>query len=141
MERSPLPPARGSTVKSVRILLIVASCLVCGARSYAHHRLSDIYREGQEISIEGDVVEWEYRNPHSFMHVVVRDARNRSQRWIVECRGADHLRRLGVTAGTVKPGQHVIVTGNPGRVAADRRLYLRVIVRPQDGLTWNDTLS
>ena len=127
-----------SDVKPALALLVVTASIVVGGRADAHHRLSEVYKENTQISIEGEVAEWEYRNPHSFVHVIVRDAHNRAQQWIVECGGAQQLTRLGVTAATLKPGQYVIVTGSPGRVEADRRLRLRAIVRPQDGLTWSD---
>ena len=97
------------------------------ARLGAHHRYADVYREDTQISLEGDVVEWNYRNPHAFVLLIVRDPRNRRQQWIVECGGTQQLRRHGV-----------IVTGSPGRVEAEHRLLLRSLVRPQDGLTWSD---
>jgi thiamine monophosphate kinase len=72
---------------------------------------------------------------------MARNLRNQPERWIVECRGAAHLRQQGVTETTLRPGQRVIVTGSPGRVSADHRLRLRAIVRPQDGWRWRDTVN
>jgi len=120
------------------VLLAVMLSITPGARLGAHHRYADVYREDRQISLEGDVVEWNYRNPHAFVLLIVRDPRNRRQQWIVECGGTQQLRRHGVTAATLEPGQHVIVTGSPGRVEAEHRLLLRSLVRPQDGLTWSD---
>ena len=125
-------------MKTALALIVVTAFIVSGGRAEAHHRWADVYKEGTQISIEGNVTQWEYRNPHSFVHVIVRDAHNRPQEWIVECGGAHQLSRLGVTAATLKPGQHVIVTGSPGRVDADHRLRLLAIVRPQDGFKWSD---
>ena len=34
---------------------------------------------------------------------------------------------------TLKPGDVLIVTGSPGRSAADYKLHLKRIVRPSDG--------
>lgn len=128
-------------MKHTLILLIVAASAASGVRASAHHRFSEVYVENREITIEGDVVQWEYRNPHSFVHVVARNDRNESERWIVECRGAVHLRQRGVTEETLRPGQRVIVTGSPGRVSADHRLRLRTIVRPHDGWRWRDIME
>lgn len=125
-------------MKPTLALLVVIASISLGGRAAAHHRWAEVYKEGTQISIEGDVTQWEYRNPHSFVYVIVRDAHNHAQQWIVECGGAQQLRRVGVTAATLKPGQHVIVTGSPGRVDEDRRLRLLTIVRPQDGFKWSD---
>jgi hypothetical protein len=110
-------------------------------RADAHHRYAETYVEDEQITIEGNVVQWEYRNPHSFVHVIARDERQRAHRWIVEFRGAGQLRQHGVTVETIKPGQHVIITGSPGRVTADHRLRLRAIVRPQDGWKWSEPVG
>jgi hypothetical protein len=114
------------------MLLMIATAPIA-----AHHRY-DAYLESREITIEGDVLQWEYREPHSFVHVVAHRGRGSEERWIAEWRGAAHLRRQGVTLGTLKPGQRVILTGSPGRIAADNRLRLRAIVRPEDGWRWRD---
>lgn len=108
----------------------------------AHHRFAEVYDEDREVTIEGEVVQWEFRNPHSFVHVVLATNRGPVERWIVECRGASQLyQRWGLTETMFRPGQKVIVTGSPGRVAADRRLRLRAVRRPQDGWTWRDVVN
>jgi hypothetical protein len=107
----------------------------------AHHRFAEIYLESREITIEGEVVRWDFRNPHSFVHVIARNPRNQGERWIVECRGAGHLRDLGVSEKTFQPGQRVVITGSPGRIASDHRLRLRALVRPQDGWKLRDPVD
>jgi hypothetical protein len=114
------------------------AALLLGASLGAHHRFSETYLEEREITIEGEVVRWEYGDPHSFLHVVIRNGRNEPERWIVECLSARRLQRQGVTPDTIKPGQRLILTGSPGRIAADHRLRLRAIVRPQDGWKWRE---
>ena len=37
---------------------------------------------------------------------------------------------------TLKPGERVVITGNPGRNAADHWLRAQTIVRPKDGWKW-----
>ena len=43
----------------------------------------------------------------------------------------------GITRDTLKPGDHVIITGNPGRTVEDHRLRMRSILRPKDGFKWS----
>ena len=128
-------------MKRTLILFVIAVAAVSGIRASAHHRFADTYFEDREITIEGELVRWDYREPHSFLHVIVRDARNVPVTWIVECRGALQLRRLGMTPEILPPGQHVVITGSPGRVSAEQRLRLRTIFRPQDGWRWRDAVN
>ena len=48
-------------------------------------------------------------------------------------RAADHE---GVTSMTLKPGERVVITGNPGRNPSDHWLRAQTIVRPKDGWKW-----
>jgi hypothetical protein len=41
-----------------------------------------------------------------------------------------------VSRDTLKPGDHVIITGNPGRNPDDHRVRLLTFRRPSDGRTW-----
>jgi hypothetical protein len=41
--------------------------------------------------------------------------------WAVEWGGGGQLGRDGVTRDTLKPGDHVIIPGNPGRNPEDHR--------------------
>ena len=49
---------------------------------------------------------------------------------------ASQLGRQGVTKDTLKIGDRVIVTGNPGRTAEDHRIRMVNITRPSDGWKW-----
>ena len=46
-------------------------------------------------------------------------------------------------AGGISPdaGDHVIITGNPGRNPEDHRLRMRTITRPSDGWKWGGTFD
>ena len=57
------------------------------------------------------------------------------QRWAVEWAAAGQL--TGISRDTLKPGDHVIITGNPGRTTEDHRIRMRSILRPKDGFKWS----
>lgn len=117
-------------------LIAVVLWMVPGVVGHAHHPYS-AYDLEREITITGDVVRLLYAEPHSFLHVRDHDARGRDVVWIAELGGAGRLRAQGLTAQTLKPGERVTITGSPGRVAADRRLRLKTVVRVRDGWTWS----
>ena len=89
-------------MKRTLILFVIAVAAASGIRASAHHRFAETYFEDREITIEGELAVWHYREPHSFLHVVARDGRNAPETWIVECRGASQLRRLGMTPDTCR---------------------------------------
>ena len=113
----------------------LGAAILSGAMVYAHHSFAATYIVDKEIKIEGDMVQFMFRNPHSFVHVQAPDAQGEVQRWAVEWAAAGQL--TGISRDTLKPGDHVIITGNPGRTAEDHRVRMRSILRPKDGFKWS----
>jgi uncharacterized protein DUF6152 len=114
---------------------LVGAAALTGATAYAHHSFAATYIVDKEIKIEGDLVQFMFRNPHSFVHVQAPDDTGQMQRWAIEWAAAGQL--TGISRDTLKPGDHVIVSGNPGRTAEDHRLRMRSILRPKDGFKWS----
>lgn len=88
------------------------------------------------MTIEGDVAQFLYRNPHSFLHIEVKDPKGNMVRWAVEWGGAGQLGSQGITRDTLKPGDHVVVLGSPGRNPDDHRMRMIKVTRPSDGKSW-----
>ena len=106
------------------------------APALAHHSFPATYHTEQQTSISGTVVQFLFRNPHSFVHVMAPDKQGKMQRWAVEWGGGAALARERITSTTLKPGDKVTISGNPGRVAADHRIRMQKITRASDGWTW-----
>jgi hypothetical protein len=88
------------------------------------------------VRIEGTVQAFLLRNPHSYFRVTddkMVDSKGLPITFDVEWARAGVLGQQGVRPGSFKAGDHIIVTGNPGRNASDHRLYLRTLDRPADG--------
>src|SRR5207247_6075535 len=82
------------------------------------------------------LVQFLFRNPHSFVHVEGKDEKGETVRFAIEWGGGGALGRQGVTRETLKPGDHVIIVGNPGRNPDDHRLRMVRLKRTSDGWTW-----
>lgn len=102
----------------------------------AHHSFPATYIVDKEVTIEGELVAFMFRNPHAFVHLNVKDKKGGTIRYAIEWGGASQLGQQGVTRSTFKPGDHVIITGNPGRNPEDFRMRMRRIERPSDGFKW-----
>ena len=116
-----------------KCLALLLGAAAVAAPAYAHHSFTATYDEGKTIEIEGTLVQFMFRNPHAFVHVMAPDENGVMQRWGVEWGGAGALTGQGVTRDSLKPGDKVIITGNPGRNAVDHRLRMRTLLRPSDG--------
>ena len=123
-------------MKRSLIALLLTGALLCGGRVYAHHDFASTYIENQQTSIEGELVQFVYRNPHALLQILAPDANQQLQRWTVEWEGRGQLDHEGVTGMTLKAGDRVVITGNPGKNAADHWLRAQTIVRPRDGWKW-----
>lgn len=129
-------------MKRKMLVLVFAAATVLGIRAYAHHSFAATYFEDKKVTVEGDLVQFLYRNPHSFVHVEGKDSSTgETVRWAVEWGAGGQLGRQGVTRETLKPGDHVIVVGNPGRNPEDHRLRMVNISRPADGWKWGGTFE
>ena len=118
----------------VASLAVVA--LAVSAQAFAHHSFAATYLETEKITIEGEMVQFQVRNPHAYVHVVVTEKDGTMVRYVAEWGSLAQLSSTGVTKDSLKPGDHIIITGNPGRVAEDRRVRLLTFRRPKDGWTW-----
>ena len=123
-------------MKAKVLVLLIAAGLVFGGQVYPHHSFAATYIVDKEMKIEGNLVVFMYRNPHSFVKVEAADDKGQMQTWAVEWGGGAQLSRDGVSRDTLKPGDHVIVTGNPGREPSEHRMRMHSISRPSDGFKW-----
>jgi hypothetical protein len=106
------------------------------AQVSAHHSFAATYLEEETVTIEGELVQFLYRNPHSFVHVMVKQKDGTSIRYAVEWGGTGQLNVQGVTRDTLKPGDFVVISGSPARNPDDHRVRMMSLKRPKDGFNW-----
>ena len=119
-----------------RIVVSIAMAAALGATAHAHHSFSAYYFESQSVSIEGDIVAFDYTAPHAWVHVMAPDTGGALRRYSAEWGNPTRLARDKVTKDTLRAGDRVIITGSPGRNASEYKLHLKRIVRPADGWSW-----
>ena len=125
-------------MKFKRIALVVAGVLVAGLTAHAHHSFTSLYDENGSMEIEGQLVQFLLRNPHSWIHVLAPDENGEMVRWGVEWDGAGPLGSQGLTRASLRPGDHVIISGNPGLNPKRRIMRMRTLLRPSDGFGWGE---
>jgi lysyl-tRNA synthetase class II len=122
---------------SHRILLALGlTVFLLVASLAAHHSFSAVYQTKEEIKLQGKLVQFSIRNPHSFIFIEAPDAEGKMQRWSLEWGGAAQLAGQGVNQQTLKVGDLVVVTGRPSRTPGEYRALVQTISRPSDGFSW-----
>jgi hypothetical protein len=122
---------------ATRTWMIVALALAAGSTTlFGHHAFTAYYLEDQSVSIEGTLVEFDYLNPHAWVHIAAPDNSGQVRKVSGEWSNPGRLKAQGIERDTLRPGDHLIVTGSPSRNPNESRLHLKRIVRPADGWTW-----
>jgi Family of unknown function (DUF6152) len=117
-------------------IFVMLAVIALSARASAHHSFAAFYFEDQSVSIEGVVTEFHYVNPHAWVYISARDVEGVLRTVGAEWSNPARLAQAQIKKDSVKPGDHVLITGSPSRDPQDYKIHLKRIVRPSDGWTW-----
>src|SRR5215475_14070525 len=106
-------------MRSRLAILIIALTLFAATAAFAHHSYGATYDTSKEIKLEGKLVQFVYRNPHSFVHIQAPDSDGVMQRWSVEWSGTAQLDNQGMKRESLKVGDEVVIMGRPSRVTGE----------------------
>jgi hypothetical protein len=93
--------------------LLVA--LLAAPAASAHHSFAPHFDIDKPVDISGTVIEFEARNPHSYLHIAAVDENGRTVEYICESHGFTQLSRNGITPEMLKPGTELRVEGSLSR--------------------------
>jgi Family of unknown function (DUF6152) len=102
----------------------------------AHHSFAVFYIEADTVEIEGDVVEFQYKNPHSWIFVQGREGFGEPKIYAAEWTSTSQLERLGIDKKFFHVGDGVRIWVSPNKNPSDNRVRLKRIERPADGWKW-----
>lgn len=96
-----------------KVLSVVTGLLLLFAVAgvSAHHSFSAEFDVGRPVTLVGTVKNFEWTNPHAWLHLETTDAQGKVEEWAVEFLGVNALVRSGMSSKTVKPGDKLTVTG------------------------------
>jgi hypothetical protein len=112
------------------MLMILGTVAVMRAPAHAHHSFSAYYLESDTLEIDGEVVEFQYKNPHTWVAVQGRDPFGREIVYNAEWGSVSALERQGVLKNTLQVGDRVTIWVSPNRNPGDNRVRLKKIRLP-----------
>jgi hypothetical protein len=125
-----------TTSKTASVVLYMIAA--CPFPLFAHHSAATLYDVNNTIEIEGRLIQFSFRSPHSFVAVQAPDEQGNMQRWVVAWNAARQLSRQGITRDFFKPGDRVVIRGHPGRNPDDHVIAMTGLYRESDGFRWGD---
>jgi hypothetical protein len=91
--------------------IAVLGLLMASAPAPAHHAFAAEFDTAKPLALRGVVTVMEWVNPHSWIHIDVKDPDGTRVNWMIEGGSPNALLRLGFTKNAVLPGMEIIVDG------------------------------
>ena len=95
------------------MLLIAAAGLLLAAVApvLAHHAFAAEFDANKPVKFTGTVAKVDFINPHSWIHLDVKDASGKVTRWMIEGGSPNTLFRRGITKDSLPEGTQITVDG------------------------------
>jgi hypothetical protein len=87
---------------------LVVACTIPVA---AHHAFAAEYDGRKPVKLRGTVTEMEWINPHSWIHIDVKNPDGTVSRWLIEAGAPNSLIRRGWNKNSLLPGTEILVEG------------------------------
>jgi hypothetical protein len=95
--------------------LLTSLLLMAAAAVQAHHAFSSSFDVNKPIDMLGTVSKVELINPHSWIHIDVKNAEGVVQTWRIEGGSPNALYRRGITKDSIPIGSELHIVGYQAR--------------------------
>jgi DNA/RNA endonuclease YhcR with UshA esterase domain len=105
-----------------RSILALATALLASLAGpvSAHHSFAAEFDANQPVTLRGTITKLEWINPHSWLHVAVKNDDGTTTPWMIEGATPNTLLRRGFTRDTVKAGTEITIVGYRAKNGANR---------------------
>jgi len=110
----------------LKVLGIAAGAVsLLAVPAIAHHSFA-MFDASKLVTLEGTVKEFQWTNPHAWIHLTVPDSEGKPVNWAIEMNGPSGIARDGWRPKTLTPGMKVKVIVHPLRDGNAGGQYLHV---------------
>jgi hypothetical protein len=100
---------------------LLGTCLLLAALpAWAHHSFASEFDVTKPVKLQGTVTKMEWINPHSWIHMDVKNSDGTVTNWMVEGGSPNSLLRRGFTKHSLEPGTDIVVEGYQAKDGAYR---------------------
>ncbi|HEX5049815.1 MAG TPA: DUF6152 family protein [Gammaproteobacteria bacterium] len=86
----------------------------------AHHSFAAEFDANAPVTLHGTITKLEWINPHSWLHIDVRNPDGTTTAWMIEGATPNTLLRRGFNRDTVKAGTEITIVGYRAKSGANR---------------------
>ena len=97
-----------------------AGLLLAASPVWAHHAFAQEFDEKKPLKLQGTVTKWELINPHSWIHINVKNADGTTTEWLVEGGSPNNLFRLGFNRDSLPAGTVIVIDGYQAKDGSNR---------------------
>jgi len=110
-------------------LIILATCIfILNAMPVMSHHGRSNFRYDINTTLEGEVVDFQWRNPHVYIDLQTINDNNETEVWLIEAGTPSALKRQGWNKYAFGIGDKIVAVGNANRDPEKKHLYLQHIV-------------
>ena len=98
----------------------IALVAAAAPAAFAHHSFAAEFDANAPVTLHGTITKMEWINPHSWIHMDVKNADGSVTEWMIEGGTPNTLFRRGFTREAVKTGMEITVEGYRAKGGANR---------------------
>lgn len=122
----------------LRSIIAVLGLATLGSAALAHHSFA-MFDQSKRTTLKGKVTDFQWTNPHAFIHMDVPGADGKVDSWEIELNSPNNLKRQGWRATSLKSGDAITLVTFPLRDMSDHKGGLFVTLTLADGTVLSES--
>jgi hypothetical protein len=99
---------------------VIAVAILASSSLRAHHSFAAEFDANQPVTLKGTVTKMDWVNPHTWIHLDVKNPDGTVTQWMIEGGTPNTLVRRGFTKASLQPGTEITIEGYRAKNGANR---------------------